>query len=82
MTFDRGDTYNEVVAVVAEKLNTDKNATAKASTFENLGADSLDMVEIILELESKFGIEIDDVDAEQLTDINQVVDYIQLKRTK
>ncbi len=82
MTFDRGDTYNEVVAVVAEKLNTDKNAIAKASTFENLGADSLDMVEIILELESKFGIEIDDVDAEQLTNINQVVDYIKLKRTK
>ena len=82
MTFDRGDTYNEVVAVVAEKLNTDKNAIAKASTFENLGADSLDMVEIILELESKFGIEIDDADAEKLTNINQVVDYIQLKRTK
>ena len=40
------------------------------------------MVEIILELESKFGIEIDDADAEKLTDINQVVDYIQLKRTK
>lgn len=82
MTFERADTYNKVVAVVTEKLNTDVDAVKQATSFENLGADSLDMVEIVMQLEEVFGAEIKDDDAEKLTSVDHVVDYIHSKRTK
>ena len=52
------------------------------STLQDLGADSLDMVEIIMKLEEQFGIEINDEDAEKLHNISDVVDYVQNLRTK
>lgn len=81
MAFDRNDTYSQVIEIVAEKLNSEKESIHGTSTFESLGADSLDMAEIVLDLESKLNIEIEDADAEKLTNIDQVVDYIQRKRT-
>lgn len=82
MAFDVQDTHNKVVSLVAQKLNVDKAAVEKAHSFQELGADSLDMVEIVMKLEEEFGIEIKDEDAEKLTSINQVVDYIHTLRTK
>jgi len=80
--FDREDTCNKVVEIVAKKLNVDKKVVAKSSSFQDLGADSLDMVEIIMKLEEQFSIEINDEDAEKLSDLNQVVDYVQGLRKK
>lgn len=82
MAIDRQDTYSKVVAIVAQKLRVDATAVEKATSFQELGADSLDMVEIIMQLEESFGIEINDADAEKLTNINQVVDYIHALRSK
>lgn len=82
MSFDRTETYDKVVGIVTQKLSTDTEVVKKAISFESLGADSLDMVEIIMQLEEEFGTEIKDEDAESLITIDQVVDYIQKRRTK
>lgn len=82
MALDRQDTYDRVVALVAQKLQVEKSAVVAAKSFQELGADSLDMVEIIMKLEEEFEIEINDADAEKLTNLNEVVDYIHALRTK
>ena len=81
-TFAQEDTFNKVVDIVAQKLNVDRQSVAQAQTLAQLGADSLDLVEIIMKLEEQFGIEINDSDAEKLTSIKEVVDYIHTRRTK
>ena len=80
--FNREDTYIKVIDIVALKLSIDKNTITKEATFQDLGADSLNMVEIVMRLEEVFGIEIDDDSAEKFTDLRQAIDYIHSKRTK
>lgn len=80
--FERADTFSKVAAIIAEKLNIDKNDIKETATLEDLGADSLDLVEIIMKLEEDFGIEIKDEDAEKLVNVTQVVDYVNNLRTK
>ncbi len=80
--FDTQNTHDKIVAIVADKLSIDKGTIKSDSTLQNLGADSLDMVEIIMKLEEQFGVEVDDAKAEQLKDINDVVTYIHSIRTK
>ncbi|PKN03258.1 acyl carrier protein [Candidatus Dependentiae bacterium HGW-Dependentiae-1] len=80
--FERADTYAKVAAIIAEKLNIDKDDVKELATLEDLGADSLDLVEIIMKLEEDFGIEIKDADAETLVNVTQVVDYVHALRTK
>ncbi len=82
MTFDRQDTIDKVTSIIAAELKIDKSAVQESTEFTKLGADSLDMVEIIMRLEEQFGIEISDEDAEKLTTVGSVVDYIQTHRTK
>ena len=81
-TFDRDDTYNKIVDIVVEKLGIDKEIIKPASTFQDLGADSLDVVEIIMKLEEQFGIEIKDEDAEQMQTMDDVVVYIHERRKR
>lgn len=80
--FERNDTFAKVVDVIAQKLDKDKALIVESATLESLGADSLDLTEIIIELEDVFGIEIDDEKAENLHNVKQVVDYVQELRTK
>ena len=80
--FDRQDTLNKVTAIVADKLSIAKDIITRQSTLQELGADSLDLVEIIMKLEEQFGIEIDDEKAEQLKDVQEVTDYVHSLRTK
>ena len=80
--FDRQDTLNKVVDIVVKKLSIEKETVLKSSSFEELGADSLDMVEIVMKLEEQFAIEINDEDAEKLSSLEQVVDYINKLRKK
>jgi acyl carrier protein len=82
MEFSKDDTKLKVIELVAQKLNIGKDRITSAASFQDLGADSLDMVEIIMKLEEQFGLEINDEDAENMTDIDQVVEYIYKKRTK
>lgn len=80
--FDRQDTFNKVAAIVADKLSIEKDTISWQSTLQGLGADSLDLVEIIMKFEEQFGIEIDDEKAEQLKDMQDVVDYVHSLRSK
>jgi acyl carrier protein len=80
--FERNDTIAKVVDVISQKLDKDKALIVESATLESLGADSLDLTEIIIELEDVFGIEIDDEKAENLHNIKQVIDYVQELRTK
>lgn len=82
MAFDRSETLTKVIDIIAQKLKIDKANIQAHSTLQDLGADSLDMVEIVMKLEEVFGIEIKDEDAEKLTNVNDVVDYVQGLRTK
>ena len=81
-SFDRKDTYDKVIDIVAKVLHSDKATITGSSTFEQLGADSLATLEIIMKLEEVFGIEISDDDAQKMKTIDNAVDKIQAARTK
>jgi len=74
--FEKEDIRNKVVKIVTDKLSVEKETVEKSGSFQDLGADSLDMVDIIMKLEEQFSIEINDEDAEKLSSLNEVVDYI------
>ncbi|AKT90046.1 acyl carrier protein [Campylobacter ureolyticus RIGS 9880] len=70
--------FEDVRDVVVEQLSVDADAVKLDSKIvEDLGADSLDVVELIMALEEKFDVEIPDSDAEKLLSIKDVVDYIE-----
>ena len=68
---------NRVTEIVVEQLGVDKNAVLpEASLIDDLGADSLDTVELVMALEEEFGLEIPDDAAEKIKTIQQIIDYI------
>jgi acyl carrier protein len=67
----------KVKEIVAEQLGKDVNEiTTGASFIDDLGADSLDIVELVMKMEEEFGIEIPDEEAEKIKTVNDVVEYI------
>ncbi len=73
--------FEEIKRIVVDKLQVDeKQVTPEASFIEDLGADSLDTVELVMDLEEHFGIEIPDEDAEKLKTVKDAVDYINQKK--
>ncbi len=80
--FDKKDTHNKIIDIVAEKLNVAKSTMQPDATLQGLGADSLDIVEFIMRFEDQFGIEINDEDAEKLQTLSEVVDYVHERRKK
>jgi len=69
--------YEKVKEVIMDKLGVEESKiTAEASFVDDLGADSLDTVELVMQLEEEFGLEIPDEEAENLTTVRSVVDYI------
>jgi acyl carrier protein len=71
------DTFDQVKAVIVELLSIDDaKVTPEARFREDLEADSLDLVELIMAFEEKFGSEISDEEAQKLTTVGAVVDYI------
>jgi acyl carrier protein len=66
-----------VKKIVAEQLGVEENINNDASFVDDLGADSLDTVELVMALEEEFGTEIPDEEAEKITTIQQAIDYIQ-----
>ncbi|PUD04851.1 acyl carrier protein [Helicobacter pylori] len=70
--------FEDIQAVIAEQLNVDSaQVTPEAEFVKDLGADSLDVVELIMALEEKFGIEIPDEQAEKIVNVGDVVKYIE-----
>lgn len=73
--------FEEIKRIVVDKLQVDeKQVTLEASFIDDLGADSLDTVELVMDLEEHFEIEIPDEDAEKLRTVKDAVDYITAKK--
>ena len=71
---------DRVKKVVCEQLGVDDNeVTAEASFVNDLGADSLDVVELVMAFEEEFSIDIPDDDVQNLKTVNDAVDYISTK---
>ena len=72
-----------VKKIIAEQLGVEEDeVTSEASFVEDLGADSLDTVELVMALEEEFGIEIPDEDAEKITRVKEAIEYIEAHAKK
>lgn len=68
----------EIKGIVAENLNVEESAITDATSFkEDLGADSLDLFELVMALEEKYGVEIPTEDLEQIATVGDVKNYIE-----
>ncbi|MCI8393482.1 MAG: acyl carrier protein [Clostridia bacterium] len=69
--------FDKVKEIIVEQLGVAENTVnLEASFIDDLGADSLDIVELIMSLEEEFDMEIPDADAEKIVTVNDVVEYI------
>ncbi len=73
---EKAEIRNKVTSIIAQILRISKEGITEEVTLEDLGADSLNRVEFVMELEESFGVEIKDEDAETLDTLGQTVDYI------
>lgn len=72
-----GEKATKIKAIIVEQLGVNESqVTEEASFVDDLGADSLDQVELILALEEEFGIEIPDEDAEKIATVGDAIKYI------
>jgi acyl carrier protein len=75
---EREDLLKKVRQIVSDKLSiSEDQVTEDASFIDDLGADSLDTVELVMALEDEFGLDIPDDEAEKLTTVGKALDYIQ-----
>ncbi len=71
------DYLNRIKEIIVDKLGVnEEQITMEAKFIDDLGADSLDTVELIMQFEEEFGIEIPDEDAEKLLSVQEALDYI------
>ncbi|APX72596.1 acyl carrier protein [Companilactobacillus allii] len=69
--------YDKIVALIVDKFEVEADSISKETSFtDDLDADSIDLVEFVLELEEEFDAEIPDEDAEKITTVGEAVDYI------
>ncbi|MGH9459094.1 MAG: acyl carrier protein [Thermoanaerobaculia bacterium] len=73
-----GTTFERLKKIIVEQLGVDEEEVlAQASFVEDLNADSLDLVELIMSLEEEFGMEISDEDAEKIQKVSDAVEFIE-----
>ncbi len=71
------DLTTRIKDVIAENLGVDVSKVVESASFvDDLGADSLDTVELVMALEEEFGIEIDDADAEKMTTVKDAISHV------
>ncbi len=74
---DTDEIFEKVKTIIVEQLGvSETSVTTDASFIDDLGADSLDIVELVMALEEEFDIEIPDTDAEKVVTVGDVVEYI------
>ncbi|NLJ48972.1 MAG: acyl carrier protein [Candidatus Atribacteria bacterium] len=74
------DVYSKVKEIIVDQLGIEEEDVAPDASFiDDLGADSLDIVELIMAFEEEFDIEIPDEDAEKITSVQEAIDYIESK---
>ena len=77
------NTDQKIKDIIVEKLSVNaEQVTPEAKFIEDLGADSLDIVELVMAFEEEFGVEVPDSDAEKLLSVGDVVKYIEDKQSK
>ncbi len=77
MTINREEALERVRSILVEQLGVDEEQVTEDASFQaDLDADSLDLVELIMELEDQFGLKISDEDAQQIATVGQAVDYV------
>jgi acyl carrier protein len=77
MAASREEVFERIRDVLVEQLGVDEAEVNEAASFQDdLDADSLDLVELIMELEDQFGVKISDEDAQSIQTVGQAVDYI------
>ena len=80
---DREELLKKIKAIVSDKLSiSEDQVTEKASFIDDLGADSLDTVELVMALEDEFSMDIPDEEAEKMTTVGKTIDYILSKVSK
>jgi acyl carrier protein len=73
------DFFEKIKSIVVDQLGVDADEVTLETSFEDLNADSLDVVELVMALEEEFDIEIPDEDAEKIRSIGAAVEYIKAK---
>jgi len=74
------DVYSKVKEIIVDQLGIEEDDVAPDASFiDDLGADSLDIVELIMAFEEEFDIEIPDEDAEKITSVQEAIEYIESK---
>ena len=74
---NREEALERVRSILVEQLGVDEEQVTEDASFQgDLDADSLDLVELIMELEDQFGLKISDEDAQQISTVGQAVDYV------
>ncbi len=77
MSMSKEDILAKLKPIIAEQLGVDESEVKEDASFtEDLNADSLDLVELIMSLEEQFKLQISDEDAEKITTVGEAVDYI------
>ncbi len=68
---------DRVKAIIVETLSVDEGAVTETSTFADLGADSLDTVDIIMKFEKEFDVKISDDEAQKITTVGEAIDFVE-----
>jgi acyl carrier protein len=76
-------TEERVIEIVCENLGVNREQVTRSTAFiEDVGADSLDIVELVMELEEEFGVTIPDDQAEKIKTVGEAIDYIEREQAK